>query len=221
MSHPLESVLEYRFQDARLLRQALTHSTYANEHPEQGPNNERLEFLGDAVVDLLVAARLFGDTALEEGAMTKQRARVVRREGLAELARQVGLGEHVLLGAGQRRSGGEQSDRVLADAFEALVGAVFLDGGWVEVERIFSAVFDEAIRASQSLQDFKTALQEHAHATGRGAPEYRILTVSGPDHARRYEVEVLIDGDACGVGAGRSKKTAEQDAARSVLEGES
>ncbi|MEO1483503.1 MAG: ribonuclease III [Myxococcota bacterium] len=218
MSGEIESVLGYSFGQEHLLREALTHSTYANEHPTQGDHNERLEFLGDAVVGLLVANLLFHDLDAEEGHMTKQRARVVRREGLASLARKIDLGEHLLLGEGQRRSGGADSDRLLADAFEALVGAVFVDGGWPAVRDTFVPMFEDALSQSRQPLDFKTALQERAHAAGEVTPEYRVVTVSGPDHAREYEVEVRVGTRVLGTGSGTSKKAAEQVAAEHALE---
>lgn len=218
MSEPLEAVLGYAFEQPHLLQEALTHSTYANEHPEHGGHNERLEFLGDAVVGLLVANLVFHELDAEEGHMTKQRARVVRREGLAALARQMELGEFLLLGEGQRRSGGADSDRLLADAFEAVVGAVFLDGGWPAVRDTFLPMFKEALRQGRQPLDFKTALQERAHAAGDVTPEYQVLTVSGPDHAREYEVEVRVGTRVLGCGIGTSKKGAEQVAAERALE---
>ncbi|MEL6544557.1 MAG: ribonuclease III domain-containing protein, partial [Myxococcota bacterium] len=130
MSHPLEDRLGYQFAEPSMLAQALTHSTYANEHPEQGEHNERLEFLGDAVVGLLTADMLFDRLGeAHEGQLTKRRARVVRREGLAEIARSIDLGEYLKLGEGQRRAGGHYSDRILADAMEALAAALYRDGG--------------------------------------------------------------------------------------------
>ncbi len=220
MSHALEERLAYHFSDRGLLEQALTHSTYANEHPEDGEHNERLEFLGDAVVGLLTADMLFDrlDEAAE-GQLTKRRARVVRREGLAEIARTLDLGAHLRLGEGQRRAGGQCSDRILADSMEALAAAVYRDGGMAAVQRALGPLFLEALRRSDDPMDFKTALQEQAHAHGSASPSYRTVSVSGPDHARLYEVEVLIDDEPRGSGQGSSKKAAEQAAAAQALEG--
>lgn len=219
MTHPLEERLGYRFAERSLLEQALTHSTYANEHPEDGQHNERLEFLGDAVVGLLTADMLFDrlDDA-PEGQLTKRRARVVRREGLAEIARSIDLGAHLRLGEGQRRAGGHYSDRILADSMEALAAAVYRDGGMKAVQQALGPFFLEALRHSDDPMDFKTALQEQAHAHGSASPSYRVVNVSGPDHARVYEVEVVIDEESWGAGSGSSKKAAEQAAAEQALE---
>lgn len=218
--HPLEVRVGYRFDDPSILRQALTHSTYANEHPDEGDHNERLEFLGDAVVGLLVADMLFEDLdQAHEGLLTKRRARVVRREGLAKIARQLELGTHLKLGQGQRRAGGEDSDRLLADALEAFVAALFRDGGMAVVRRTVGPLFADALSERSKRLDFKTTLQERAHALGQAPPDYRVVDISGPDHARTYQVEVAIAGAVRGRGRGSSKKAAEQAAAEIALNG--
>jgi ribonuclease-3 len=213
----LEEFLGYTFRDRALLAQALTHSTYANEHPNEGPPNERLEFLGDAVINLLAGRLLFLRLADEsEGELTRRRAQVVRREALADMAQSLGLPSHLRLGHGQKSPGGVTT-RVLADAFEALAAAIYLDGGYDAVEKIFSRLLAEAIDQAVGPVDFKTQLQEECHKVGKPAPIYEVVQVSGPDHAREYSCRVLIDGACYGSGRASSKKVAEQSCAEEAL----
>ncbi|HSI03101.1 MAG: ribonuclease III [Myxococcota bacterium] len=213
----LEETLGYTFRDPALLAQALTHSTYANEHPDEGPPNERLEFLGDAVINLLAGRLLFLRLADEsEGELTRRRAQVVRREALADMAQGLELPSHLRLGHGQKSTGGVTT-RVLADAFEALAAAVYLDGGYDAVEKIFSRLLADAIDQAVGPVDFKTQLQEECHKVGKPAPIYEVVQVSGPDHAREYSCRVLIDGACYGSGRASSKKVAEQSCAEEAL----
>lgn len=218
----LEERIGYRFADGGLLRQALTHKSYSNEPPGEGaPHNERLEFLGDAVLDLAVSRHLFAAyPALPEGELTRIRAEVVSEGALAALGRQLALGEHLLLGRGEIRSGGADKDSLLADALEALLGAVFCAGGYEEAERVVLTLFAEAIdRAAQRKTglDHKTRLQEILQARHGQPPTYVMTRVEGPDHQRLYTVEVRFAGEAVGRGQGRTKKGAEQAAALQAL----
>ncbi len=214
----LEGCLGWTFSNRALLQEALTHSTFANEDPNAGPNNERLEFLGDAVLDVLVASVLFQRPEMsDEGEMSRRRARVVRREALAVLARGLHLGCYLRVGEGQRRSGA--TDSILADAYEALAAAVFLDGGYEAVELCFGAVFRDAVEAAQERVDYKTQLQEYCHLKRIKAPRYTVVGVEGPGHAREYHCTVSVNGETLGSGQGPSKKSAEQDCARIALEG--
>ena len=213
----LETLLGYTFRDRALLNQALTHSTYANEHPSEGPPNERLEFLGDAVINLLAGRLLFFRLPGEsEGELTRRRAQVVRREALADMAKGLDLPAHLRLGQGQKATGGVTT-RVLADAFEALAAAVYLDGGYDAVEQAFSRLLTDAIEAEVGPVDFKTQLQEECHKVGKPAPVYEVVQVTGPDHAREYSCRVLIDGACYGSGRASSKKVAEQSCAEQAL----
>ncbi len=210
----LQERLGHTFQRMPLLVQALTHSTFANENPDAGPPNERLEFLGDAVVDLLAAQLVFVRLSSEpEGELTRRRARVVRQDALADMADRLDLG--VLLRTGQGQ--GEAGRSMLADAFEALVGAVFLDGGYTAVERCFAPMVADAIERATDTIDFKTRVQELCHRLGRPPPRYQVVGVDGPDHARLYTCEILVDGELFGRGRGSSKKVAEQECARRAL----
>ena len=215
----LEARLGRAFITPELLRNALTHSTYANENPTEGPDFERLEFLGDAVLDLLAARLLFDQfNKATEGELSRRRARVVRRDTLAILASELGLGEHIRLGEGQKRSGGGASKRILADAFEALAGAIYLDGGYQAVEQCLSRYILSGIEQTQEPLDFKTRLQEACHRMVLPVPVYVIVAVDGPDHARNFTCEVHIRGECRGRGVGTNKKSAEQMCARQALD---
>lgn len=208
----LQANLGWNFREPARLLEALTHSTYANENQGAGPDNERLEFLGDAVLGLMTATLLFArPEAAGEGEMSRRRARIVRAEGLATLARQLGLQDHLRLGHGQRADG--VNTRILADAYEALVGAVYLDGGWSAVESCFGDSLRAAIDEASHVVDFKTQLQELCHLKGMSVPRYRVVSIDGPDHAKRFTCEVVIAGEVRGQGEGSSKKTAEQQCA--------
>jgi len=214
---PIERALGHRFKHPDLLQRALTHSTFANEHPAEGESNERLEFLGDAVLGLLVGRILYESAPdADEGELSRRRASVVRREALALLARELALGDALLLGEGQRKAT-STADSTLADAYEALAGAVFLDGGFDAVTRCFGPRLGAAVAAGSGKSDYKTALQELCHARGLPTPSYAVVSVSGPDHARVYRCAVRIGDDVRGEGDGSSKKIAEQRCAHEAL----
>lgn len=218
---PLENAIGYRFREPSLLEQALVHRSYSHE-AGLAENNEPLEFLGDAVLGFLVAELIVRmHPQMGEGAMTRLRASLVNTRSLAAEARRVGLGDALLLGRGEERTGGRQKPSLLADGFEALVGAVFLDGGITPTRALVRRLFAERIRETEDDRqrhvDAKTELQELLQARGRGLPEYRIVEAAGPDHARRYRIEVWGNGELLGRGAGSAKKRAEQAAAREAL----
>lgn len=218
----VEAQLDYRFSDRELLRQALTHTSFAHENG-LSCHNEPLEFLGDAVLGLIVAERIVRvRRELSEGDMTRLRATLVNTRSLAREAMQMKLGQCLLLGKGEERSGGRTKPTILADAFEALLGAVLLDGGIRQTRKILHRLFAERIKDAKERSghgtDAKTALQELLQARGRPLPEYRLIRQSGPDHERVFEVEVWVQSRQLGVGQGTSKKRAEQAAARHALE---
>jgi ribonuclease III len=214
----LEKILQVEFKNPALLRQALTHSTYQNEHPELGPHNERLEFVGDAVLNLL-AARLVHDRFAEanEGVLSRRRAAVVRSEALAAIGKELGLADYLMFGEGQRKAGVADGGRLLADACEALAGALYLDSGFAAAEACFAPLLEQALEREGDGVDWKTELQELCHARGLGMPRYTVVSISGPDHARTYNCEVSVAGEIRGQGAGRSKKAAEQLCAEAAL----
>jgi ribonuclease-3 len=200
---------------------ALTHRSYAFEQSDPIPHNERLEFLGDAILGSVVTDLIFTRyPELAEGEMARLRAAVVNTHALAEQARAVRLGEHIRLGRGEEGSGGREKDSLLANTFEAVVGAVYLGRGIEAVTNALVPLFEqkisEEVEAGQRY-DAKTALQEVAVRDTGELPTYRISS-SGPDHDKRFSAHVFVDGDLCGVGSGRSKKEAEQNAAREALD---
>ena len=217
----LEKRLNYTFADRRWLREAMTHRSFANEAvPEEVADYERLEFLGDAVLDLVASRcllREFPDA--REGELTRLRAEVVAEPCLAGLARTLDLGRCLLVGRGEERSGGREKDSLLADALEALFGAVFTDSDFERAAGVMEPLLLPLLKKAsrRTGQDYKTRLQEFCQAHGGNLPVYRLVEASGPDHERRYAVEVDIDGERCGTGGGTTKKKAEQEAARQAL----
>ena len=211
----LEARIGHVFEDRQLLRQALNHRSWVAEHPGS-KSNERLEFLGDAVLGWAVADmsyRRFGQTP--EGQLTDLRKSVVNALALADVARDIGLGDHVRLGRGEAAADGAQKPSILSDAFEAVLGAVYLDGGteaaYGMVDRLVSPGFPDTIDGLDQL-DNKTQLQELAARAGRSAPVYTV-SATGPDHAKTFVASVFVDDELLGEGTGRSKKAAEQLAA--------
>ena len=219
----LERRLGYRFGDRGLLEHALTHKSRAHEDASGGvADNESLEFLGDAVLGFVVADMLFHEFPhYHEGQKSKVKAALVSTTALAALAERLGLGEHVLLGRGEEKTGGRRKQALLADTCEALIAAVYLDGGIEEARRfLLRELSDEIERARRPefLRDFKSALQEHLQSRERALPEYVIANATGPDHDKLFHVEVRVDGELLGEAEGRTKKDAEQEAARRALE---
>ena len=219
--HALQQRLIHHFADPALLAQALTHRSFANESRDPSIiDNERLEFLGDAVLDLIIGHQLFVDhPAADEGELSRLRAELVSAPTLARLARELALGECLLLGRGEARSGGHAKESLQADALEAVIGAIFLDAGFTVATTIVCRLFAPYLRAdgAPTEQDYKTRLQERLQAYQQPRPEYLLADVRGPDHQRHYEVELLVAGTVLGRGAGTTKKRAEQEAARCAL----
>jgi ribonuclease III len=198
---------------------ALTHRSHAFEQPTPTEHNERLEFLGDAVLGIVVTDLLFrAFPDLPEGDLARMRASLVNTQTLAYLARDIGLGDHLKLGRGEEGSGGRDKDSLLADVFEAVVGAVYIDRGLRAVTRALEPLFEEYMSADQDrpTHDAKTILQEFAVRQNGDRPVYRVAS-SGPDHDKRFTASVFISDELWGTGAGRSKKEAEQNAARVAL----
>jgi len=219
----LEKRINYAFSDRNWLREAMTHRSFANEAGLTARSDyERLEFLGDAVLDLVASRCLLREfPEAQEGELTRLRAEVVAEPSLAGLARQLNLGGCLLLGRGEERSRGREKDSLLADALEALFGAIFTDGGFERSVKVMEPLLLPLLKtaAMRTGQDFKTRLQEICQAQGGNLPVYRLVEASGPDHERRYTVEVDLDGERCGTGTGTTKKKAEQEAARQALAG--
>ncbi len=212
----LANRLDYRFDDPARLEQALTHRSAGS------PNNERLEFLGDAILGFVIADELcarFPDA--DEGRLSRLRARLVRKTSLAELARELEMGSYLLLGAGELRSGGQSRDSTLADALEAVFGAVYLDGGHRPADDLIRRLFRQrldGLKLGQAEKDPKTRLQEYLQAEGRGLPEYAVLEVTGDPHAQEFQVACRVPGLAGeSRGRGTSRRRAEQAAAKLML----
>jgi ribonuclease-3 len=210
------------FTNIFLLTRALTHRSYLNEHPESLEDNERLEFLGDAVLDFLAGAWLYQHfPEMNEGELTRLRSALVRTERLAEFAKQLGLGAAMRLGRGENQAGGRLREPLLCATFEALVGALYLDSGLNSVRCFVEPLLENTAHKIISMradQDAKSLLQELIQSKGFGPPQYRTISTLGPEHDKMFEVEVLIDGQVMGSGSGHSKQAAAKEAARQVLE---
>ncbi len=217
----LQSSIGIVFNDVNLLKQALVHRSYLNETPEDLSSNERLEFLGDALIGLVVADYLYRRFPhLQEGDLTKVRAAVVCRENLADVADSLELGDYLYLGRGEDQGGGRKRERNLACAFEAVVGAVLLDKGYQAVAEMLLNLLRSSIDiAAEQLDvmDYKSKLQQLIQSQKQITPTYRVTGAEGPDHQREYSVEVVAGGVAIGSGTGRSKQQAEKEAARVAL----
>ena len=219
----LEARIDYRFRDRGLLEHALTHKSRAAEDATGGvADNESLEFLGDAVLGLVVAHALFEQyPGYSEGQKSKIKAQVVSTQSLARHAELLGLGDHLILGRGEEKTGGRFKQALLADAYEALIAGIYLDGGLDAAARFLhrelKAALDEGATENFVGQDFKSALQERLQGLGRPLPEYRVSGEAGPDHRKVFSVDVVVEGEVLGSATGKAKKEAEQEAARLAL----
>lgn len=208
--------IDYEFKDSSLLETALTHSSYANEF--SCPSNERLEFLGDALLGCVVSVLLYEKyPSYAEGDLSKIRSRVVSGANFAKYAEMLGLGEQIRLGKGEESTGGRERESNNANAFEALIGALYLDAGYEKAFEVVSRLFRDAIERDDFPRDSKTQLQEVSQSVFGKTPEYRVLSEEGPPHERTFTVEVRIPSDLTGTGQGRSKRQSEQSAARDAL----
>lgn len=216
----LQNKLEYKFNNVKLLENALNHSSYANEVRGGVTSNERLEFLGDSVLSVIVARYLFENfKTTPEGELTKLRASLVCEKSLCGFSREIGLGDFLRLGKGEEKGGGRERDSILADAFEAVLAAIYLDGGLGEASRfVLRYVLPELKRRDDEVfKDYKTALQEIIQRNPEESVTYHLIGESGPDHNKTFEVEVHLNSNVIGCGKGRSKKQAEQMAAKEAL----
>ncbi len=214
----LQKTIGYLFNNESLLNQSLVHRSYANEQSTlEVYDNERLEFLGDSILGMIVSNFLFNEyRKLSEGELSKYRAKIVCEESLAEIGKAFHLGEYVLLGKGERSNGGKTRNSILADTLEALIGAMYLDGGMAPVQRfVLQCFFSEGRfeKVPEDLKDHKTMLQEIVQKNGKEPIAYHVVREWGPDHDKRFEVQVLVGGKVIGTGTGKTKKEAEQQAA--------
>ena len=215
-----EKTIGYEFNDKALLENALTHSSYANE--KRTRNNERLEFLGDSVLSIIISDYIFRKMRnVQEGDLSKFRATLVCEQSLYQVAKKIDLSSAILLGRGEDRTGGRNRPSVVSDAFEAVLGAIYLDGGIDAARNWLLPLMKEDIEevlAGKKYSDYKTMLQEKVQKDGAGSVTYRTIDESGLDHNKLFTVEVLINGKTAQQGKGRSKKEAEQNAAKKALE---
>ncbi|MBF0508538.1 MAG: ribonuclease III [Deltaproteobacteria bacterium] len=220
----LELTLEYHFKDPQLLDQSLCHRSFVNENPGMGlRDNELLEFLGDAVLELAIRSLLMSSFPMaKEGELTKIKSSLVNEASLAMLARDLNLGKYLKLGRGEELTHGREKDSLLADCFEAVIGAVYQDGGLDPAEQMievfFTPLLDRA-RPQELVKDFKTMLQEHCQEVYKETPDYNVEREIGPDHNKTFFVTLSVQGKILARGQGRSKKTAEQAAAQEALQG--
>ena len=217
----LQQRIGYTFKQAELLERALTHRSYANEN-RLSEHNERMEFLGDSVLNLVVSEKLMSALpGSSEGDLSRIRAAVVSEPSLAAVARGIGLGSYLLLGKGEMQTGGRDKDSLLADSLEALVASIYLDDGIGPAGEFITRFFEETIRKAQATggtADYKTEVQELCQERLKTLPEYRVVSESGPDHQKQFEIELSVRGEVYGRGTGKSKKEAEQRAAREALQ---
>ena len=211
----IEKIIGYQFNNNTLLFTALTHSSFANENKGEVPFNERLEFLGDSVLQLISGEKMYRENPkMPEGDMSKHRAALVCEDALASYAKEIRLGDYLNLGRGEEQSGGRERPSILADAFEALIGAIYLDGGLAPAKKFVLKFLD---KAHLNLKDYKTLLQEIIQQNPGEKVVYVLAGESGPDHNKSFEVEVHLNSNVIGRGKGRSKKRAEQAAAKEAL----
>ncbi len=227
-----EDTLNYKFRDRKILKHALTHSSYANEkRMNKLENNERLEFLGDAVLELVTSEYLFmKNTKMPEGELTKLRARLVCEQTLAACARDIKVGDYILLGKGEAATGGSERLSILSDAMEAIIGAIYLDGGFTNAKEFVCKFILSDVENKKLFFDSKTILQEIVQSEYKEQLSYELIKEEGPDHNKKFTVVALVNDIQLGTGVGRTKKAAEQEAAyqsiikmnkkKSILSGE-
>ena len=216
----LQQKIGYKFKNEKLLYEALSHSSFANENKKSRNSNERLEFLGDSVLSIVVSDYIFKHfTHIPEGELTKLRASLVCESSLFEFAKKIDLGSHIFLGKGEEMTGGRERPSIISDAFEAVIAAIYLDGGMEAVAPYILSFIPKDItpKGSSSFHDYKTSLQEIIQKNPEEKIEYFLKSESGPDHDKKFTVQVLLNNNVIGEGTGRSKKTAEQAAAKEAL----
>jgi ribonuclease III len=212
--------LKENFKDVGLLDLALTHKSWVNEHPKIRQSNERLEFLGDAILEFVVSKEIFNKLPnKEEGYLTALRANLVNTVNLAKLAQTIDIGKNIFLSKGEEDGGGRKNASILANTIEAIIGALYLDGGIEKAEEFIQTnlLSDLQEKINQPLKDAKSRLQEYVQARGHATPKYEVVEEEGPDHDKRFTIQVVIDGKAWGVGVGKNKSEGAQEAAKQAL----
>jgi ribonuclease-3 len=214
------SKLQKIFKNKKLLELALTHKSWVNEHFQERESNERLEFLGDAILEFIISKELYKRfPKKEEGYLTALRANLVNTTNLAELAIKLKIGNSLFLSKGEEEGGGRKNTSLLADTVEAIIGALFLDGGLETAEKFIkeNLIAEIPTKINKPLKDAKSRLQEYVQSQGLPAPKYAVIKQSGPDHSKEFIIEVFVDGQSWGKGTGKSKSLAEQEAAKAGL----
>ena len=214
------SILKKLFKNKDLLNQALTHKSWVNEHPNQRGTNERLEFLGDAILEFVVSQELYKNFPnKEEGYLTSLRANLVNTVNLAEISEKLSLGKEIFLSKGEDEGGGRKNQSLLADTLEAIVGALYLDQGLKAVEEFIhlNLLKDVGEKIKKPLKDAKSRFQEYVQSKSMPTPRYQVVEETGPDHAKKFVVQVLVSGNSIAKGSGKSKAEAEQTAAEAAL----
>lgn len=219
MNEDFEKVIGYKFKNNSILQEALTHSSYKNEQPNDKKDNERLEFLGDSVLSLIVTKYLFENFKdTDEGKLSKMRASLVYNKSLVSFAKKINLGDMLKMGRGEEHLGGRNRPSILENAFEALIGAIFIDGGLESAcEFVYKFIKDEKSIDGNNLYDYKSKFMEYAQKNGNVNIEYIVLNESGPSHNKTFEVLLKLNGKPVGKGKGKSKKKAEQSSAYNAL----
>ena len=215
-----QQVIGYKFKNEKLLYEALSHSSFANESKKQRNSNERLEFLGDSVLSVIVSAYIFEHLKhLPEGELTKLRASLVCEKALFDFSKKIDLGNFIFLGKGEELTGGRERPSIVSDAFEAVIAAIYLDGGMKSAAKYVLSFIPEDIKPHSvvSFVDYKTALQEIIQKNPEEKVEYVLSDETGPDHDKKFTVQVMLNSNIIGTGVGRSKKAAEQNAAKEAL----
>ncbi len=222
MANDFLQQLKTEFVDVNLYETALTHRSWVNEHPGVRDHNERLEFLGDAVLELVVSTRLYKEFPKEkEGFMTNLRANIVNTVNLAKIATKINIGSQLYLSKGEEDGGGRLNPSLLANSIEALIGAIYLDQGLEAASKFINdhLLIEIAEKLAQPLKDAKSRLQELVQAKGQSAPKYKVVGEVGPDHNKEFTIQVIVEGEAIGNGVGKSKAEAQQVAAENALSG--
>lgn len=218
--HEFEKIIDYKFNNIQLLFEALSHSSFANESKDGLKSNERLEFLGDSVLSIVVSEYLFSNFSdLPEGELTKTRSTLVCEKSLHGFGKTISLGNYIMLGKGEEITGGHQRPSIIADAFEAVIAAIYLDGGYEAAKRHIMRFMPSDVKAAvkKAYDDYKTILQEIVQKNPEESVEYHLVGESGPDHNKTFTIQVLLNSNVIGEGTARSKKQAEQLAAKEAL----
>lgn len=219
--HEFEDIICYKFSEIELLNTALTHSSYAHGHDDLRQYNERLEFLGDSILSMIISFYLYNNLKdMSEGQMTRIRANIVCEKSLFVIARKIKIGEYIFLSKGEENTGGRKRASLLADAVEALIAAIYMDGGIKKAEEFILTFMKDNIESSiknRIFNDYKSFLQEHVQKYNLGAISYKLLSEKGPDHSKEFQIAVYLDDALVGKGTGKSKKDAQQSAAKEAM----